>query len=164
MDGLNQDRLRVEKIWGYEDHIANSPLYCGKKLFIEKGKNLSLHFHLLKTEHFYCAAGTALVRYYDDVSLDEDMKSWYHFHNLVNLCSQIKTLVLKTGDSLYIPTGRRHTIKALAEDVEIFEFSTQHFDSDSIRVISGLDEVGLIDQLDYPATDELVMVGQTPQE
>jgi hypothetical protein len=35
-----------------------------------------------------------------------------------------------------VPIGLRHQMLAL-EDTELFEFSTQHFDSDSHRIIKG---------------------------
>jgi hypothetical protein len=35
-----------------------------------------------------------------------------------------------------IPTGTVHQLEAL-EDVELYEFSTQHFDSDSHRLVPG---------------------------
>ena len=44
--------------------------------------------------------------------------------------------VLKKGDKFHVPIGLRHRMYAL-EDTELFEFSTQHFDSDSIRIING---------------------------
>ena len=41
---------------------------------------------------------------------------------------------LERGDKFHVPVGMRHQMYAL-EDTELFEFSTEHFDSDSIRVI-----------------------------
>lgn len=40
------------------------------------------------------------------------------------------------GDNFHIYRGLRHQMQAL-EDTELFEFSTQHFDSDSHRIIKG---------------------------
>jgi quercetin dioxygenase-like cupin family protein len=45
-------------------------------------------------------------------------------------------IVLEKGDNFHVYRGLRHQMIAL-EDTELFEFSTQHFDSDSNRVISG---------------------------
>jgi quercetin dioxygenase-like cupin family protein len=45
-------------------------------------------------------------------------------------------IILEKGDNFHIYRGLRHQMLAL-EDTELFEFSTQHFDSDSIRVIPG---------------------------
>ena len=47
-----------------------------------------------------------------------------------------KQIILNAGDNFHIYTGLRHQMLAL-EDSELFEFSTQHFDSDSHRIIKG---------------------------
>ena len=44
--------------------------------------------------------------------------------------------ILTTGDNFHVQTGMRHQMTAL-EDTELFEFSTQHFDSDSYRIERG---------------------------
>jgi quercetin dioxygenase-like cupin family protein len=44
--------------------------------------------------------------------------------------------VLSRGEKFHIPIGLRHRMYAL-EDTELFEFSTEHFDSDSIRILNG---------------------------
>lgn len=56
----------VPKGWGYERWIANSPLYCGKELFIAKDRRLSLHYHKLKDETFFVISGSVLLTYYTD--------------------------------------------------------------------------------------------------
>ena len=45
-------------------------------------------------------------------------------------------IVLTPGEKFHVPVGMRHQMVAL-NDTELFEFSTQHFDSDSYRVIKG---------------------------
>ena len=45
-------------------------------------------------------------------------------------------IILEKGDSFHVPVLMRHQLIGLT-DVEMFEFSTQHFDEDSIRVIKG---------------------------
>ncbi len=48
---MNRARKPVHiepKGWGREAWIANTPLYCGKILEIEKGKRCSLHYHQLR--------------------------------------------------------------------------------------------------------------------
>ena len=47
-----------------------------------------------------------------------------------------KSIVLEKGDNFHVYTGLRHQMLAL-EDTELYEFSTQHFDSDSYRIIKG---------------------------
>ena len=48
----------------------------------------------------------------------------------------IKEILLDPGMKFYIYPGLRHQMQAV-EDCELFEFSTEHFDSDSYRVIKG---------------------------
>jgi quercetin dioxygenase-like cupin family protein len=43
---------------------------------------------------------------------------------------------MKTGEAFHVYRGLRHQMEAL-EDSELFEFSTEHFDEDSHRVIKG---------------------------
>ena len=109
----------VPKGWGYEKWIANSELYCGKLLFIRKGHRCSWHYHKLKDETFYIQSGEILL-IYGDV---DDME-------------KAKMKVLGPGDKFYVYPGLRHQMQA-REDTELFEFSTQHFDSDSNRIEPG---------------------------
>lgn len=117
---MNSSEIKfVPKGWGFEKWIVNNEEYCGKLLYFAKGKKCSWHYHKLKDETFYIQSGKILLRYSD--------------------CDEIelsKELVLGKGDRYHIYRGLRHQMFAL-EDTELFEFSTQHFDSDSIRVING---------------------------
>ena len=45
-------------------------------------------------------------------------------------------VVLGPGDNFHVYRGLRHQMIAI-EDSELFEFSTQHFDSDSYRILKG---------------------------
>ena len=47
-----------------------------------------------------------------------------------------KELILEKGDNFHVYRGLRHQMIAL-QDTELFEFSTQHFDSDSYRIQKG---------------------------
>lgn len=109
----------VPKGWGFEKWIVNCDEYCGKLLYFVKGKKCSWHYHKLKDEVFYIQSGKILLRHSteDDISLAE-------------------TIILNKGDRFHVYRGLKHQMEAL-EDTELFEFSTQHFDSDSYRVISG---------------------------
>lgn len=109
----------VSKGWGFEKWIVNNEEYCGKLLYFAKGKKCSWHYHVLKDETFYIQSGKILLKYGDS----DDM-SFSH------------EIVLERGDNFHVYRGLRHQMCAL-EDTELFEFSTQHFDSDSYRVISG---------------------------
>ncbi|HEY6394306.1 MAG TPA: cupin domain-containing protein [Candidatus Binataceae bacterium] len=107
------------KGWGREIWIANNPLYCGKILEIRKGKRCSLHFHKLKTESFYLRTGRlkVLIKEFAD-------------------SEKIEEFELAAGDCMDIPPGLVHQMLAM-EDAELFEFSTQHFNSDSHRLVKG---------------------------
>ena len=109
----------VSKGWGGEKVICNSPEYCGKLLYFVKGKKCSFHYHILKDETFYLQSGKILLTYGDTDDLNE--------------ASQI---ILEKGDKFHIYRELRHQMLAL-EDTELFEFSTQHFDNDSYRIIHG---------------------------
>ena len=109
----------VPKGWGYEKWIVNTDEYCGKLLHFIKGKKCSWHYHKLKDETFYLQEGKLLVKYSDNDNLDE-----------------ANEVILERGDKFHVYRGLRHQMFAM-EDTDMFEFSTQHFDSDSYRVIKG---------------------------
>jgi quercetin dioxygenase-like cupin family protein len=109
----------VSKGWGYEKWIVNSEKYCGKLLFIAKGKRCSWHFHKKKDEVFYVQSGKIKLLY-----------SWDDNIELANV------MFLDKGDKFHVPIGLRHRMYAL-DDTELFEFSTEHFDEDSNRIIPG---------------------------
>jgi len=50
--------------------------------------------------------------------------------------SKAKSAILEPGDCFDVPPGTLHQMTGLL-DTYLFEFSTQHFDEDSIRVIRG---------------------------
>jgi len=111
----------VPKGWGYEHWIVNKEEYCGKILFFKKNKRCSWHYHKLKDETFYIQSGRLEVLYgWDD-------RRTSHF---------TQKIILEEGDSFHVPVGMRHQMLGLT-DVIMFEFSTQHFDTDSIRVMKG---------------------------
>lgn len=109
----------VPKGWGFEKWIVNNEEYCGKLLYFAKGKRCSWHYHKLKDETFYIHSGSIILLYSDNDSVE-----------LAN------ETILRKGDNFHIYRGLRHQMIAL-EDTELFEFSTQHFDEDSIRVAQG---------------------------
>tara|TARA_A100001201_G_C4083137_1_gene199617 strand:+ start:410 stop:595 length:186 start_codon:yes stop_codon:yes gene_type:complete len=43
---------------------------------------------------------------------------------------------LNPGEKFHVPSGMRHRMRAL-EDTVMYEFSTEHFDEDSIRIERG---------------------------
>ena len=104
---------------GYEKWIVNTDEYCGKLLFFEKNKRCSWHYHKLKDETFYLQSGKILLFYGDSDDLNT-----------------ATNIVLEPGDKFHIYRGLRHQMVAV-EASELFEFSTQHFEDDSYRVIKG---------------------------
>ena len=109
----------VPKGWGWERWVVNCKEYCGKLLFFNKDKRCSWHYHKLKDEVFYLQSGKMIVFYSDNDELEN-----------------AEQLILNAGDNFHVYTGLRHQMVAL-EDSELFEFSTQHFDSDSYRILKG---------------------------
>ena len=112
--------VRIEpKGWGREVWIANNRLYCGKILEIRKGKRCSLHYHKLKTESFYLHKGRLKIRVKDSVDSD-----------------RLEEFEMSPGDCMDVAPGLVHQMEAL-EYSELFEFSTQHFETDSYRLVKG---------------------------
>ena len=109
----------VPKGWGFEKWIVNCEEYCGKLLYFVKGKKCSWHYHKLKDEVFYVQSGKIMVKYSFADDLDKASEQ-----------------ILTAGDNFHVQQGLRHQMIAL-EDTELFEFSTQHFDSDSYRMQKG---------------------------
>jgi len=109
----------VPKGWGFEKWIVNCDEYCGKLLYFIRGKKCSWHYHKLKDEYFYVQSGKILVKY----SYEDDIETALE-------------VVLGPGENFHVCRGLRHRMIAL-EDTELFEFSTQHFDSDSHRIEKG---------------------------
>ncbi len=116
----------VPKGWGFEKWIVNKSQYCGKILYFVKGKKCSFHYHKQKDEVFYVQSGRICVIWSD--RLEEVLAN-----PTGDYCNSIN---LSKGDVFHVPPGRVHQIYAL-EDSEIVEFSTEHFDEDSYRIIRG---------------------------
>ena len=107
------------KGWGRELWIANNENYCGKILQFKKGMRCSFHFHRLKSETFFCSKGKIVIHY----SYEDDLE-------------KAKSLILNEGEYFDVPVGMRHQMRAL-EDTDLFEFSTEHFETDSYRIVKG---------------------------
>lgn len=107
----------VEKEWGREEWLANSPLYCSKILHITRGKGTSVHHHERKTETMRVLTGKFRIFIEDEI------------------------LFMTPGDILNISPYQIHKIDAVRSyhdnpkepTNQLLEVSTQHFDSDSIR-------------------------------
>ncbi len=110
---------RHEKAWGYELWIINNELYCGKLLVFKAHKQFSMHYHLLKDEAWYISKGEFEYKFIDTET------------------AELRSKIVKEGDCIHLMPGQPHQMLALEEGATIFEVSTQHFDSDSYRVLPG---------------------------
>ena len=109
------------KGWGSENWIANNDRYCLKILKFDKAAEFSMHYHIIKDETWYVYSGTLLLEYFD----------------LSNAKRQ--SLKLMPGSIVRIPPNTPHKLIALT-NAEIFEVSTQHFETDSYRIEQGCRE------------------------
>ena len=110
---------RHEKAWGYELWIINNEHYCGKLLVFNANKQFSMHYHMLKDEAWYINKGEFEYKYIDTET------------------AELRSKIVKEGDCIHLMPGQPHQMLALQEGSCIFEVSTQHFDSDSYRILPG---------------------------
>ncbi len=115
----------IPKGWGHELIIVNTPKYCGKILHFHTGGKFSMHYHLLKEETWYVASGRFRFLYIDTNN------------------ATIYETTLQKGDVVTNYVGQPHQI-ICEEEGDIFETSTQHFDSDSYRVFKGDSQVAKV--------------------
>ena len=113
----------VPKGWGYEYWIWNNEDYCGKELFVKKGKRCSIHYHIKKDETFHIISGQLSLEYSKE-DFDNALKD------------SVKYTLLHAGDTFHIPANIRHRFMAWT-DTKIIEFSTFHDESDVVRLIVG---------------------------
>lgn len=100
----------VQKDWGREEWLANSPLYCSKILHVDKHMGTSIHYHKHKIETMRVLNGEFRIM------LEGEL------------------FILKGQDILNIYPYQVHKIDAITKDAQLLEISTQHFDDDSIRL------------------------------
>jgi len=109
---------KIPKGWGHELIIVNNEEYCGKILVFKKGCKFSMHYHIKKQETWYVNKGMFIFKW-----IDTDT-------------AKVHEDILEVADVVTIPRGMPHQLEAI-EDGEIFEISTQHFDTDSYRIEKG---------------------------
>ena len=122
---------RHEKAWGHELWIINNELYCGKLLVFKKDKEFSMHYHLLKDEAWYISKGKFEYKFIDTET------------------SKLKSRIVTEGDCIHLLPGQPHQMLALEEGSCIFEVSTQHFDSDSYRILPGSSQLDNFNNLPF---------------
>ena len=115
---LECDECKVPKGWGEEVIITNNEKYCGKILRFNRGAKFSMHYHMIKDETWYVNEGLFIYRWIDTETAETHEQQ------------------LGLGDVVRQYPGQPHQLEALS-DGEVFEISTQHFDSDSYRVWKG---------------------------
>ena len=98
----------VKKLWGIEKWIINTS-YCGKILELKKGSSCSLHYHVIKDEHFYIISGIVKMEYGNKIK------------------------IMKKGDHIHIFPCKKHRFTGIQDSI-IIEFSTTHYDYDSYRL------------------------------
>ena len=100
---------KVEKVWGSELWLCNTPKYCGKILELKGGWRCSLHSHAEKDETFFILSGTVLME------MDGKIKTMY------------------PGESIRIPPCTIHRFTGLGNST-IIETSTHHDEKDTYRL------------------------------
>lgn len=136
------------KGWGYELWIHNDEKYCGKLLSFDVGRRCSFHYHIEKHETFFLAKGKLDVLTCNKCDLDQFIPAGHLGSTLLSphilafvergtrLPSPIELTTLTAGDSFEVPPYLVHMMIA-REVSELFEFSTQHFEHDSYRIVKG---------------------------
>ena len=102
----------LERDWGQETIVAETPQYLGKVLRMWAGTKGGLQYHVEKDETFHLFYGQAIVRFDRDGALVG--------------CQMMP------GESYHIPAGAVHQVEAITDCV-FFEASTPHYD-DRVRV------------------------------
>jgi mannose-6-phosphate isomerase-like protein (cupin superfamily) len=106
------------KKWGEEQWLCNNEEFCGKILKFNKDAQFSAHQHVKKREVFYIFSGEIELM-------------------TINPSNAAQSVTLmKEGDIVEIPRFLVHRIEAKTDAI-IFEFSTHHDETDSLRVLPG---------------------------
>jgi rfaE bifunctional protein nucleotidyltransferase chain/domain len=102
------------KSWGFEDEIINVD-YCGKRMVINEKFHCSMHKHVKKDEVLMVGNEDGLLWFETGQNPDE-----------------LTGIFMKHNDRIRIVPGLWHRFSAI-QTTTIYEFSTHHEDSDSIR-------------------------------
>ncbi len=95
--------MEIKKGWGKEILMTNTEKYCGKLLYVEKGKRSDMHFHRKKDKTFYVLSGKILMEIWKE---NEDIEK-----------------MMGEGDSVRIKPKQTHRFNGL-EDSVMIEIST----------------------------------------
>lgn len=110
---------RIEKEWGYELIHQNHSLYCCKELVIYPYSSCSFHLHMEKHETLLVIDGPLFI----DTTHDK----------------QKETYLVGPGEAFVVAPGFIHSLRADKHPVRLIESSTPSYDTDSIRIMNGLD-------------------------
>lgn len=102
--------IRIDKVWGFEQIICNTPLYCSKFLHVKPGMQCSLHYHRKKDETFYVLSGECTIE-----------------------IGGLPTAVLTEGMSVRIEPASSHRFGS-KDGCILIETSTHHDDADVFRL------------------------------
>jgi len=102
----------LDRVWGQEIFLCETPTYLGKKLIYEENKGGGLQYHTEKDEAFHLVEGCGCM----DIDDGEG--------NLIRI-------TMNPGDTVRIPPGAPHRFIASTKCVG-YEWSTPHYD-DRVR-------------------------------
>lgn len=123
----------ISKIWGFEKRIIHNDKYCGKLLYIVKGKHTSLHYHKVKDETFFVHSGKVHVFFFDGGLQEFEKKMANTSSDVMNV---MERATLNSGDNFCVPPGRLHQIFSV-EDTVLYEFSTTYEEIGTVRLTEG---------------------------
>lgn len=107
----------VEKVWGKEFWVLNTPNYCMKVMNLLPQKRCSLHRHLVKTETFIVQSG------------------WMEVETKQDIVSPIERRVALPGEPITIEVGVWHRFSNYSTlPCKFIEISTHHEDDDVQRL------------------------------
>ncbi|MBP9483945.1 MAG: phosphomannose isomerase type II C-terminal cupin domain [Negativicutes bacterium] len=95
MEDMKPDQQKFsgeERPWGSYEILLEESTYKVKRITVKSGGELSLQSHRLRSEHWTMVVGEG------QVTLDE------------------KTVTLKAGEHIYIPTGGKHRLANLGKE------------------------------------------------
>ena len=107
----------IDKYWGNMSTLFETDDYSIKKIFMKKGSQSSMEFHIKKEESYYIDSGKLKV-------------------GLRIGRGENKSVILEEGDVFHIKPGLVHMRIAL-EDTIIIEASTKDDDGDSYLIEDG---------------------------
>ena len=124
----------LDREWGTETFIAETPHYLGKILKMRAGTQGGLQYHVEKDETFHLVSGQAIVEH---ELLAEAMELGCPKGELA-----LTHITMAAGESYHIPPGTVHRVTAVT-DCLFVETSTPHYD-DRVHVehLYGLPETG----------------------